>query len=67
MLELSKQDAPADGLIAWLERNYHLNSKTFDNLILTYDTLHQLSRNGRDHIWGFVDRNLVRPVLVKPG
>ncbi|MDD5702126.1 MAG: N-6 DNA methylase [Dehalococcoidales bacterium] len=64
MLELSKQNAPADGLTAWLERDYRLNDKTINTLARTYDTLHQLNCSGRDHIWGFVARNLVRPVWL---
>jgi SAM-dependent methyltransferase len=64
MLDLSKQDASSDGLSAWLERTYHLDAVTAEKLAKTYDTLHQLHRDGRDHIWGFVARNLVRPVWL---
>ncbi len=35
-----------------------------DTLIKTYDTLRQLDRDGRDHIWGFVARNLIRPIWL---
>jgi SAM-dependent methyltransferase len=64
MLELSSQGAPPDGLKAWLERTYHFDVATMDKLAETYKTLQQLHRDGRDHIWGFVARNLVRPVWL---
>jgi len=64
MLELSEQNAPAEGLIAWLQRDYRLGPATLTMLTQTYDTLHQLDRSGRDHIWGFVMRNLVRPIWL---
>ncbi|MBI2849888.1 MAG: N-6 DNA methylase [Chloroflexi bacterium] len=64
MLELSRQNASSDGLKSWLEREYHLAEPTIKTLIDTYDTLHQLDREGRDHIWGFVARNLVRPIWL---
>lgn len=67
MLDLSKQDTPAEGLIAWLERDYHLGSPALDTLARTYDALHQLDSSGKNHIWGFVARNLVRPIwLAQP-
>ncbi|MBM3176146.1 MAG: SAM-dependent DNA methyltransferase, partial [Chloroflexi bacterium] len=64
MLELSKQGALATGLTAWLQRNYRLSTATLETLAKTYDTLHQLDRKGEDHIWGFVTRNLVRPIWL---
>ncbi|MEW6142573.1 MAG: N-6 DNA methylase [Chloroflexota bacterium] len=64
MLELSRQDTPADGLIAWLERTYKLSQETLEMLAKTYGILCQLHREGKDHIWGFVARNLVRPVWL---
>ena len=64
MLELSRQAAPAGGLKSWLEREYHLAESIINTLVNTYDTLHQLDREGRDHIWGFVARNLVRPIWL---
>lgn len=64
MLELSQQNGSADGLTAWLQRNYQLSTTTLNTLAQTYDTLHQLDRSGQDHIWGFVTRNLVRPIWL---
>jgi len=64
MLELSEQDAPAGGLTAWLNREYPLGADTVKTLAQTYESLRELDRSGRDHIWGFVTRNLVRPVWL---
>ncbi|MDP2949991.1 MAG: N-6 DNA methylase [Chloroflexota bacterium] len=64
MLQLSRQDAPPEGLSAWLERTYGLGRATTETLARTYETLRMLHRDGRDHIWGFVARNLVRPVWL---
>ncbi|MCK4791578.1 MAG: N-6 DNA methylase [Desulfobacteraceae bacterium] len=64
MLELSEQNAPAEGLTAWLQRYYRLSLETLNALTQTYDTLHELDRSGRNHIWGFVTRNLVRPIWL---
>lgn len=64
MLELSELDSPAEGLAAWLKRDCQLSPETVKTLVRTYDTLHQLHSNERDHIWGFVARNLVRPIWL---
>ncbi|MBM4432967.1 MAG: hypothetical protein FJ025_03115, partial [Chloroflexi bacterium] len=62
MLELSKQNAPAEGLISWLRRNYQLEH--IDMLAATYTSLRELDKNGKNHVWGFVARNLVRPIWL---
>lgn len=64
MLELSRQDAAGDGLRAWLQRTHPLPPETVEKLAQTYELLRRLHAEGRDHIWGFVARNLVRPVWL---
>jgi hypothetical protein len=64
MLEFSRQNALPEGLTAWLNRTYKLSPETMNVLAHTYSTLHELDRSGRDHIWGFVMRNLVRPIWL---
>ncbi len=64
MLEFSRQNALPEGLTAWLNRTYKLSPETTNVLAHTYSTLHELDRSGRDHIWGFVMRNLVRPIWL---
>ncbi|MBI4337997.1 MAG: N-6 DNA methylase [Chloroflexi bacterium] len=64
MLDLSRQNASSEGLSAWLERTHHLATQTIEILAQTYETLRRLHAEKRDHIWGFVARNLVRPVWL---
>ena len=64
MLELSVQNTSSDALTAWLEREHSLDPATSEKLARTYETLRDLRRQGFDHIWGFVARNLARPVWL---
>ncbi len=64
MLALSAQDAEPEALGAWVERDYGFGPSVAHVLTETYRVLRQLHRDGRDHIWGFVARNLVRPVWL---
>ena len=36
-------------------------------LTLTFDTLRRLHRSGRNHIWGYYVRNLIRPLWLTRG
>ncbi|MDN5797043.1 MAG: N-6 DNA methylase [Intrasporangium sp.] len=39
-----------------------------DLLVVTFDTMRRLHRSGRNHIWGYYVRNLIRPLwLTRPG
>lgn len=64
MLSLSRENASSEGLTAWLDRTLELTSSTTDKLVETYETLRKLQGEGRNHIWGFVARNLARPVWL---
>jgi SAM-dependent methyltransferase len=64
MLDLSEQDAPPQALQTWLEREHGLDGKDVRKLAVTYRHLRALKRAGRNHIWGFVARNLVRPAWL---
>lgn len=64
MLELSEQDAPPEALTGWLEREHGLDGQDTRKLARTYERLRGLKRAGRNHIWGFVARNLVRPAWL---
>lgn len=64
MLDLSEQNAPAEALRGWLQREHRLDSRDTEKLALTYDSLRALQRDGRNHVWGFVARNLVRPAWL---
>jgi len=64
MLRLSGENAPREALEAWLRREHPVDARTAATLAATYERLRALHRDGRDHIWGFVARNLVRPVWL---
>ncbi|HLF07737.1 MAG TPA: N-6 DNA methylase [Dehalococcoidia bacterium] len=67
MIDLSERDAPADALRAWLRREHRLADQDEDSLAETYEALRGLRRQQRDHIWGYVARNLSRPVWLSSG
>ena len=65
MLEMSARGPqPAVGLKAWLGHQGITDSPTQELLADTYGQLAELRSQGRDHIWGFAARNLVRPVWL---
>ena len=66
MLDMSA-NAPAQavaGLLTWLQAQGVEDAPTLDLLRDTYERLATLRSQGRDHIWGFAARNLVRPVWL---
>ena len=66
MLEMSagSPSPPSTGLTAWLGREGVTDEPTQSVLAETYEQLAALRSQGRDHIWGFAARNLVRPVWL---
>lgn len=66
MLEMSDDTPaePADALVAWLAREGLADPPTREVLAETYSVLAELRGHGRDHIWGFAARNLVRPIWL---
>jgi SAM-dependent methyltransferase len=64
MLTLSEEEASAEALQAWLRRQQGLDDHAIGVLTRTYSDLRDLRSQGRNHIWGFVARNLVRPVWL---
>ena len=64
MLALSEEEAPREALEAWLRREHGLDDHTVGVLTQTYSDLRDLRSKGQNHIWGFVARNLVRPVWL---
>ncbi len=66
MLDMSEEDSPqpAADLEAWLGRQGITDDRTQVILTETYERLAELRRQGRNHIWGFAARNLVRPVWL---
>ena len=65
MLRLSDNLQDATNFLAALRRRLpNLDAASRSILGETYAHLHDLRISGRDHIWGFVARNLVRPVWL---
>ena len=66
MLEMSANSPPqpSSGLTAWLGREGINDEPTQQVLAETYEQLAALRQEGRNHIWGFAARNLVRPVWL---
>ena len=66
MLEMSAGPSPQPslGLRAWLNQQGLTNESTRRELTATYEQLATLRQEGRNHIWGFMARNLVRPVWL---
>ena len=64
MLELSERNASAEALVSWLRRKHKLDEPTAAVVAGTYENLRVLRAARRNHIWGFVARNLVRPVWL---
>ena len=65
MLQSSDLGSEPRGFDAALGRRLpDLDAFARDTLRATYASLHDLRTAGRNHIWGFVARNLVRPVWL---
>jgi hypothetical protein len=65
MLRLSEGHAPASAFAVWLERKKLKDPGTSqDTLFATYENLCTLHDQQRNHIWGYVARNLSRPVWL---
>ncbi|MGH7907428.1 MAG: N-6 DNA methylase [Candidatus Binataceae bacterium] len=62
MLRLSEAGSSAAALEAWLDREgVEKGQQQSLTLLQTYSNLRTLREQGRNHIWGYVARNLSRP------
>ena len=64
MLTLSEERADAVALESWLEREGVGDEIDREVLVETYRQIVGLHESGRDHIWGYVARNLARPIWL---
>ena len=64
MIDYAARSELGDAFAAWLARWTY--AKAEDRYILreTYETMRRLQHEGRNHIWGYVARNLARPVWL---
>lgn len=64
MIEYGARSERASHYGAWLDRDSGLAAKDKQVLGETYRTMRKLQNQGRNHIWGYVARNLARPVWL---
>ena len=65
MIDYGVRSAPASEFAAWLNREAPAISDE-DRRVLeaSYETMRRLQGEGRNHIWGYIARNLARPVWL---
>ena len=64
MVELSTKKASPSSLTTWLASKADFHPTDVAVLVDTYNHLVDLNERGKNHIWGFVARNLVRPLWL---
>ena len=64
MIEFSSQFASAESFVAWMDREISVSADDRRVLRKTYVMMHDLQKEGRNHVWGHVARNLARPVWL---
>ncbi|MGO9181216.1 MAG: hypothetical protein ACLQHS_18465 [Candidatus Limnocylindrales bacterium] len=64
MLDLGEQGADEAAFRVWLLRAGMTDAADIDELAGTYIALRDLRAADRDHIWGYVARNLSRPIWL---
>ena len=64
MIEFGARSEPSRSFRAWMEREISVFNNDGDVLCKTYEILRRLQGEGRNHIWGYVARNLARPVWL---
>ena len=64
MIEFGSESKSGTAFAAWLEKGTYARAE--DRCILrdTYKVMRRLQNDGRNHIWGYVARNLARPVWL---
>ncbi len=67
MTELGARGASDDSFRAWLRREGGFGEADNDILVSTYALLRDLHRDGLGHVWGYVVRNLSRPLWLSAG
>ena len=63
MIDLAGQYKEISAFKAWI-RNQQLDKHEYKKLSETYQDLLELQKENRNHIWGYVARNLTRPIWL---
>lgn len=64
LLDHAEREQPEQALAGWLERQGVAAGPDIKMLIETYRAIRMLHMEGRNHIWGYVARNLSRPIWL---
>ena len=64
MIDLGVRLEPQANFAAWMKQQTQIAAKDRKVLQETYSTMSGLQNEGRNHIWGYVVRNLARPVWL---
>ncbi len=64
MIDYGARSEPTANFSAWMERHTPTNQDDHSILLDTYNAMCDLQSEGRNHIWGYVARNLARPVWL---
>jgi N-6 DNA Methylase len=64
MLDLSAKAAPPGAMRGWLDREKVGDPADRTLLVETYQRIAELRQKGKNHIWGYVARNLARPIWL---
>jgi len=64
MLDLSAKAAPPGAMQGWLDREKVGDAADRTLLVQTYQRIAELRQKGKNHIWGYVARNLARPIWL---
>ncbi len=64
MITFGAGSKPAASFAAWMDREITLPIEDREVLRETYEVMRRLQNEGRNHIWGYVARNLARPVWL---
>ena len=64
MIALGARSEPAGNFDAWMKREASVSAKDGRVLRETYEVMRRLQGEGRNHIWGYVARNLAAPVWL---
>ena len=64
MIGSGQPEEPLEHFQAWLAKEMSVSNRDARVLKKTYKDLRRLQKEGRNHIWGYVARNLARPVWL---
>ena len=64
LIDFGSRSEPVEHFAAWMEREVPVSPENNRVLRKTYETMSRLQNEGRNHIWGYVARNLARPVYL---